>query len=234
MAITKFGLLTFLAASAAQVSGDSSLQPPARSPVLNDFTPQGCFSTLPSKASVGTESTFMTTGQCFNYCQKEKNSVAILYATKCYCSDTYPAKSSLVDDDQCNLSCPGYPREACGGMKPDAYSVYNTGLNLNPEYDTAEGKDDDSSSTVSGTTTQDVTTTWVSTSTTTHAISETETEETSISTARFEETSQVAPVVNENTAAATPSASASTVPENASPRLFNPIGNIVRMIARLL
>lgn len=119
-------------------------------------------------------------------------------------------------------------------MKPDAYSVYNTGLNLNPEYDTAEGKDDDSSSTVSGTTTQDVTTTWVSTSTTTHAISETETEETSISTARSEETSQVAPVVNENTAAATPSASASTVPENASPRLSNPIGNIVRMIARLL
>ncbi|KAM0378620.1 hypothetical protein ACHAPY_006320 [Fusarium culmorum] len=234
MAITKFGLLTFLAASAAQVSGDSSLQPPAKSPVLNDFTPQGCFSTLPSKASLGTESTFMTTGQCLNYCQKEKNNVAILYATKCYCSDTYPAKSSLVDDDQCNLSCPGYPREACGGMKPDAYSVYNTGLDLDPEYDSAEGKDGDSSSTVSGTTTQDVTTTWVSTSTTTHATSETETEETSISTAHSEETSQVAPMVNENTAAATPSASASTVPENASPRLSNPIGNIVRMIARLL
>ncbi|KAH6993558.1 hypothetical protein EDB82DRAFT_499435 [Fusarium venenatum] len=237
MAVTKFGLLAFLAVSTVQVSGKSTIQPPARDAVLNQATSQGCFSTLPSEAGVVQDRTFMSTGQCLSYCQKEKKSVAVLHATKCYCSETYPAKASLVDDDQCNLGCPGYPREACGGLNPDAYSVYNTGIDLDPVYDTDEGKNDDSSTAGSGTTTQDVKTASVSTSvpeTTTDVTSETETSEISTPTVRAEETSQVAPVVNENTAAATPSASASSVPDNASPRLSNPIGNIVRMIAYLL
>ncbi|GKU12042.1 unnamed protein product, partial [Fusarium langsethiae] len=127
-----------------------------------------------------------------------------------------------------------YAPEACGGLNPRVYSVYNTGLDLDPTYDTAEGKDDDLSVTGSGTTTQGVETTWVSTSTTTYITPKTEAEETSMSTAHAGQTSQAAPVVNETLAAATPSASASTVPENASPRLSNPIGNFVRMIAHLL
>ncbi|RGP67124.1 hypothetical protein FSPOR_6180 [Fusarium sporotrichioides] len=234
MAVTKFGLLTLLSASAVQVSGDSGLQRPARDAVLNQATPQGCFSTLPSKTSLVQEGTFMTTGQCLSQCQNKNKSVAILYASKCYCSESYPAKNSLVDDEQCNYNCPGYAPEACGGLNPRVYSVYNTGLDLDPAYDTGEGKDDNLSITGSGTTTQDVRTTWVSTSTTTYTTPETEAEETSMSTAHAEQTSQVAPVVNETLAAATPSASASTVPENASPRLSNPIGNFIRMMAHLL
>jgi cell wall integrity and stress response component len=238
MAVTKFGLLALFAVSAIQVSGKSTIQPPARNAILNQATSQGCFSTLSSEASVAQDSTFMSTGQCLSHCEKEKKSVAALHATKCYCSETYPAKASLVEDDQCNFRCPGYPRDACGGLNPDVYSVYNTGIDLDPSYDTDEGKDDELSTTGSGsTTTKDAKTTSVATSvsdTTIDVASETETSEMSTPTLHAEETSKVAPVVNANTAAATPSASASTVPENASPRLSNPIGNIIRMMAYLL
>jgi cell wall integrity and stress response component len=252
MAVTKFGLLALVAMGAAQVSGKSNLQPPAEDARLNQATSQGCFSTLPSKATVVQDRTFMTTGQCWSHCIKEDKSVAILFGTKCYCSDTYPAKTSLVDDSQCNFNCPGYAREACGGMHPVVYSVYNTGIELDPEYDNVEDKDDDSSTstasafftareshTGSGTTTQGVKITSVSTSASdttsyTTSVTETETEDASTPTVGAEETSKIAPVVNEHSAAATPSASVSTVPKNASPRLSNPIGNIVRMVMQLL
>ncbi|RGP81046.1 hypothetical protein FLONG3_835 [Fusarium longipes] len=242
MAITKSGLLALVIVGAAQVNAKVKLQPPAEYPEINTLTPQGCFSALPSEANRVQQSSFMTTGQCWENCKKDHNSVAILSGNNCYCAETYPAKSSLVDDSQCNSPCPGYPREACGGTDPVVYSVYNTGNVLTPGYDEDQDNDDDSKSTASTvstapesiTTTHVVKTTSVSTNaldttTDTTTAKETETKDASTPT-----TSQIAPVVNENPAATTPSASTSTVPENASSRHSNPIGNVIRMMMQLL
>ena len=242
MAFTKFRLLTLLAMGAAQVSGKDQIQKPAQSPLINQMTSQGCFSALPSDADSHGSFAFMTTGECGNSCTKEKKPVAITLGSTCYCSDKYPAKSSLVDDSSCDEPCPGYAMEACGGMDPKSYSVFNTGLDLAPGYDDGEDGDGDaaSSATVAP---SSASASAVSTKVTsaTGIPSTTETEVSS-ATASPEETSpvlpvtasQIPPVVNEQTAAATPSASASTVPENASPRLSNPIGNIVKVMMSLL
>ena len=247
MAVTKLGLLTFLAMGAAQVSGRSQIQEPAKSPLMNQMTPQGCFSALPSDADSHGSGPFMANGACGDSCTKENKLVAITFGSTCYCSDKYPAKSSLVDDSSCDEPCPGYAMEACGGMNPKSYSVFNTGLDLVPKYD--DDKDDGgdaSSATEAPSSASSIisTASVVSTKVTsaTGIPSTTETEEVSSATASPEETSpvlpvtasQIPPVVKEQTAAATPSASASTVPENASPRLSNPIGNIVRMMMNLL
>ncbi|KAH7174697.1 uncharacterized protein B0J16DRAFT_183861 [Fusarium flagelliforme] len=251
MAVTKFGLLTLLAMGAAQVSGRRQIQTPAQSPVLNEMTSQGCFSALPSDAEPHGSGAFLASGACWDYCTKENKNVAITSGSTCYCSDNYPAKSSLVDDSSCDWPCPGYAMEACGGLDPKAYSVFNTGFKLTPDYDDGEADDGDAassgteaSSSASATiSTASVASTKITvTSSVTGIPSTTETEEVSSATATLDETSpvlpvtasQIAPVVNEQTAAATPSASASTVPENASPRLSNPIGNIVRMMMSLL
>lgn len=250
MAITKFGLLTLLAVGTAQVSGRRQIQTPAQSPVLNEMTSQGCFSTLPSDAESHGSGAFLTSGACWNSCTKENKNVAITSGSTCYCSDNYPTKSSLLDDSSCDWPCPGYAMEACGGLDPKAYSVFNTGLELAPEYDDGEANDDDASSATEAPSSASATISTASvastkitvTSSATGIPSTTETEEANSATASLEETSpvlpvtasQIAPVVNKQTAAATPSASASTVPENASPRLSNPIGNIVRMMISLL
>lgn len=57
----------------------------------------------------------------------------VLHKLQCFCADTYPSRLALIDDDQCDFSCPGYILDACGGSK--TYSVWNTGLEVNVEYD---------------------------------------------------------------------------------------------------
>ncbi|RBR06608.1 uncharacterized protein FIESC28_11003 [Fusarium coffeatum] len=244
MAITKFGLLTLLAMGAAQVSGRDQIQQPAQSPLLKQMTSQGCFSALPSDADSHGSFAFMATGECGNSCTKEKKPVAITFGSTCYCSDKYPAKLSLVDDSLCDEPCPGYAMEACGGMDPKSYSVFNTGLDLAPGYDDGEDNDDDddASSATEAPFSASASVVSIKVTSATGIPSTTKTEEVSSATASPEETSpvlpvtasQIPPVVNEQTAAATPSASASTVPENASPRLSNPIGNIVKVMMSLL
>jgi cell wall integrity and stress response component len=241
MAITKFGLFTLLAMGAAQVSGRRQLQTPAQSPVLNQMTSQGCFSTLPSDAESHGSGSFLASGECWNSCTKENKNVAITSGSTCYCSDNYPAKSSLLDDSSCDWPCPGYAMEACGGLDPKAYSVFNTGLELAPEYDDGEADDGDASSATEAPSSASATISTASvastkvtvTSSATGIPSTTETEE-ATSPVLPVTASQIAPVVNKQTATATPSASTLTVPENASPRLSNPIGNIVRMVMSLL
>ncbi|RFN44156.1 protein slg1 [Fusarium flagelliforme] len=244
MAVTKFGFLTLLTMGAAQVSGRRQIQTPAQSPVLNEMTSQGCFSALPSDAEPHGSGAFLASGACWDSCTKKNKNVSITSGSTCYCSDNYPAKSSLVDDSSCDWPCPGYAMEACGGLDPKAYSVFNTGFELAPDYDDGEADDGDASSSATEASSSAFAT--ISTasvaSTKITVPSTTETEEVSSATATLDETSpvlpvtasQIAPVVNEQTAAATPSASTSIVPENASPRLSNPIGNIVRMMMSLL
>jgi cell wall integrity and stress response component len=63
-----------------------------------------------------------------------------LHIDRCFCADIYPIRVSRVDDSHCSWPCPGYDKDACGGAW--AYSVFNTGLEVDVEY---EG--DDSSNT---------------------------------------------------------------------------------------
>lgn len=227
MAFTKVALLSLLSLVAAR----DALQSPTESPVLGEVTPQGCFSSLPSEAD-GRSDTFNSVGSCADYCQKQRKTVAILKDVECICAYTYPAKSALVDDDKCDMPCPGYAKDACGGE--DAYSIFNLGVDLLPgnEGDKRSGTTADAT----GSTKTAVVTTATEVSTTnaeTTPAPTTEAQETTSAT-KPGKASATEATTSDSTAMSTPSASASSVPDNASRRLNNPIGNLVGLLRQLL
>ncbi|KAF9774663.1 hypothetical protein IL306_007313 [Fusarium sp. DS 682] len=230
MAFTKFVLLSLLSLAAAK----KATQIPIQDPVLNEFTSQGCFDSPPSKAD-GKSQTFNSPGSCGNYCKKQNKFVAIMKDVECICADVYPAKSALVDDDKCDTPCPGYPLNACGGE--DAYSVFNTGLDLVPGNDGDERSSGTSAELTGSTKTAVVVTSTLGASTTgsaTTSTASTEAIEETTSVTKPEKASATEASTSDSAVASTPTASASTVPNNASHRLNNPIGNLVVLLRRFL
>jgi len=64
-------------------------------------------------------------GKCNVRCRAEGKNVAATSLDACYCGDKYPPSSAKVADNKCTEPCPGFDKEACGGLH--TYSVYNTG-----------------------------------------------------------------------------------------------------------
>ncbi|CAJ0542955.1 Ff.00g003370.m01.CDS01 [Fusarium sp. VM40] len=233
MTFTRFAFFSLLATAAAA----DHLQQPKKSPVLNEITSQGCFDSLPNDVISGQNSTFNSVGTCADYCQEQNTEVALLQGKACFCSHSYPPEDSQVDDDQCNVPCPGYTNDACGGE--DAFSVYNLGVELLPGDDGGESKGETtatstapSSTKSAATTTVHSASTTVSTSGETKKISTTESEQGSVSTAAVEEPSKVANSASDSVLSATPSAS--TITNNGALRFSNPIGNAVRLMRQFL
>lgn len=110
-------------------------QRPPELPKLGQISSRGCFGSLPSNSNV-IPVKYSSSGLCWYRCQKEGKFVSVLHLNKCFCADTYPPRLSLIEDDQCNYPCPGFGIEACGGL--EAYSVFNTGVELDVEYDRSD------------------------------------------------------------------------------------------------
>ncbi|KAM0221400.1 hypothetical protein ACHAQD_005310 [Fusarium lateritium] len=224
MTLITFAFLSLLASAAAR-----DIQAPKKNPVLGQPTSQGCFDSLPAERISEHSSLYNTVGTCSNYCKDKNMEVVLLQDAACFCSHTYPSKDSLVDDDQCDTPCPGYPNEACGGK--DAFSVHNLGIVLVPGYDEGEDKGQTittstlSAPTKSAATTTAEASTSVSASTDSEKASATESEQGSASTAAIEEPSKAA-----NSASDTPSPTASTVTNNGALRFSDPIGNLIRLM----
>jgi hypothetical protein len=119
-----------LAATLALARG--AIQPPATQPVLGQGTPQGCFGWL-SDDTGSFSSIFMSVGLCVDRCRGQGDFVAALQQINCTCGNIYPPPVARVEDSECNISCPGYAHDACGGY--EVYSVYNTGVELNVHQD---------------------------------------------------------------------------------------------------
>lgn len=56
----------------------------------------------------------MSVGLCFTTCQGSYAFGVVNYQT-CWCTDIAPDKSTQVDLSECNLNCPGWPDDKCGG-----------------------------------------------------------------------------------------------------------------------
>lgn len=91
-------------------------------------TSQGCFKSLTgliynstsiynSKGYCGTQTCLVLGYEVFATGNK----------SMCYCSNTLPPKDTMVDDSLCNIKCPGYPDDYCGGGT-SMVNVYLTGL----------------------------------------------------------------------------------------------------------
>ncbi|KAM0245234.1 hypothetical protein ACHAP5_005634 [Fusarium lateritium] len=228
MTLITFAFLSLLASAAAR-----DIQAPKKNPVLGQPTSQGCFDSLPAERISEHSSLYNTVASCANYCKDKKMEVALLQDRACFCSHTYPSKDSLVDDDQCDTPCPGYPKEACGGQ--DAFSVHNVGIVLVPGYDEGEDKGQTTATSAISAPTKSAATTTVDASTSVNPSTEsekasaTESEQGSVSTAAVEEPSKAA-----NSASDTPSPTASTITNNGALRFSNPIGNVIHLMRQFL
>ncbi|RSL98382.1 hypothetical protein CEP52_010402 [Fusarium oligoseptatum] len=210
-------------------------QQPAETPILNQSTSQGCFSKLPASAkSVKAKATYINAGFCNQACQEINKYVAITGPDACYCADTYPPQSALVKDTQCNYPCSAYPIEACGGLDPQAYSVFNTGVELVVDNDDGKAAATITTSSITApstplpsklsTSTADDTTTKGTTSEEASAD-----ETTAVSTPTKAVTAEGNTADSTNGAQSTPSATGTDVPSAAAPRLSSPVGKFVRM-----
>ncbi|KAF4454254.1 hypothetical protein F53441_3254 [Fusarium austroafricanum] len=220
MAFTKFAFLSLVSLAIAAKSGT---QLPAEDPVPGQATSHGCFSALPDNYGTKDGGTFSTSGWCTKFCRTGGKAVAILHMNDCSCADVYPPKKSLVDDDKCDWPCAGYPMETCGGKA--AYSVYNTGLEIDVKYEGGESKE--TTTKTASTAASEATAVSVKTTAPT-----TKSEENTTPVTQAEQASKTTDAASDTTAASTPSPSIST--NNASRRLSSPIGNIIGIVRQLL
>uniref|UniRef100_A0A0B7JTU9 WSC domain-containing protein n=1 Tax=Bionectria ochroleuca TaxID=29856 RepID=A0A0B7JTU9_BIOOC len=70
---------------------------------------------------------YQTNGLCKDFCTKDY-AYAITQEQLCWCSNYTPSKSDQVDMNQCNINCPAYPDEKCGGKGVFGYVQLNAHL----------------------------------------------------------------------------------------------------------
>ncbi|KAF5027052.1 hypothetical protein F66182_821 [Fusarium sp. NRRL 66182] len=203
----------------AVAAGSGTLQHPAKKPILNEVTSQGCFSSLPASRVSSHRLLYNTVARCADFCQEQRRSVAMVEKELCRCADNYPSRSSLVDDDQCNYPCPGYSQEACGGEETSIVSVFNLGLELAPNY---EGDEGDSTTALSA-----------EASTPTTVLQSTSVVSSSQATTSNSEQTSTNASGETSTAQSTPSPSVTAVTNSASGRPTSPVGNILRLLQAL-
>ncbi|UPK89914.1 hypothetical protein LCI18_000849 [Fusarium solani-melongenae] len=116
-------------------------QIPFADPIAGRMTSHGCYSLSPRQATRRTRAreSINTAARCAKTCADLGKPVALTREYKCICSNTYPMLSTRVDDRWCDVSCPGYPSQACGGQ--GTWSVINTGLNVAVTDDEEEAKE---------------------------------------------------------------------------------------------
>jgi cell wall integrity and stress response component len=98
-------------AAAAKPQG---VQQPSGVPVPNDAIVQGCFSSSGDLQFV-TVPQWNSRGSCgVDTCQKMGKLVAATTGGKeCWCGDKYPARNTVVEDNNCNIPCTGFGDDAC-------------------------------------------------------------------------------------------------------------------------
>jgi cell wall integrity and stress response component len=104
---------------------------PSERPVLEAYRSQGCFKSKGNLTHVDTPEDRMSSGECNDACKAAGFWVSGLHGPECTCGFAYPPKDSKTSDEACELyPCPQYDIEPCGNIDPDAYLVWNLGVNI--------------------------------------------------------------------------------------------------------
>ncbi|POS78787.1 hypothetical protein DHEL01_v202806 [Diaporthe helianthi] len=125
-------IATALPAYAASPTG-ANIEEPSAAPTLGAQVVQGCFSSWGNLIFQSTPKFNSKSACAVDICLAGGFQVAATTGgNQCYCGNEYPPKESVVDDSKCDVPCPGYGLQACGGI--DFYTVYNTGVMLSVKY----------------------------------------------------------------------------------------------------
>ncbi|KAI0545421.1 hypothetical protein F4679DRAFT_588534 [Xylaria curta] len=107
---------------------DKGVEVPAQQPLLGTDTVAGCYSSLGDMTMDSTDK-YNAQGYCAPVCRDKGFPVGATYAKACFCGMMMPNHLTLVNDTKCNEPCPGFDKQACGGL--GVYTVYNTGVQVN-------------------------------------------------------------------------------------------------------
>ncbi|KAI1175269.1 hypothetical protein F4777DRAFT_598595 [Nemania sp. FL0916] len=158
MSLRQITTLAILAmASFVNADDPKGVEVPVEQAEQGSDTVAGCFSDLGDMTPDSTY-TYNSQGYCAPRCRDKGKPVGATYLKACYCGTKMPNKKTLLPDSKCNEPCPGFDPQACGGL--GAYTVYNTGV----QVQVAEAPAPVSSSTSSSTTPAGSTSTSSSTS----------------------------------------------------------------------
>lgn len=77
----------------------------------------GCYATTATDMVDVTvdDPNFMSSKTCNNACSALGKAIFVVNDKTCWCGGSIPAQSAKATPDMCNISCPGYPSESCGG-----------------------------------------------------------------------------------------------------------------------
>ncbi|KAI8631463.1 hypothetical protein F5Y19DRAFT_396910 [Xylariaceae sp. FL1651] len=123
-------------------NAQKGVEVPAQQPVSGTDTVAGCFSSV-GTMNLQSSYEFNSQGKCAPICRSMGKQVGATYLHDCYCGTLLPNQKYLLNDSKCNEPCPGFDKQACGGL--NAFTVYNTGVQVN----VGEAPEDPSSSTSS-------------------------------------------------------------------------------------
>ncbi|UKZ72105.1 uncharacterized protein TrAtP1_013043 [Trichoderma atroviride] len=103
-------------------------------------------------------SIYQTNGLCGGFCTRKNYAFSITQQNSCWCSNYYPDQASVVDTKKCNLPCPAWQPEDCGGPGLFGYILLNevapSGTSTAPASSTtAQSTTSTTSSTTSSSTT---------------------------------------------------------------------------------
>lgn len=70
-------------------------------------------------------SIYQTNGLCGGFCTKKNYAFSITQQNSCWCSNYYPDQASVVDTKKCNVPCPAWQPEYCGGPGLFGYILLN-------------------------------------------------------------------------------------------------------------
>lgn len=135
--MSTYSIIPALIFFVAAVAGLDGPQPRLKRPQpmqIGVYTFQGCFNALPAVVGSKSRHIFNCEGWCLGQCKSKGYAVAALHDTNCICTALFPQRTAYLEEEECNLPCPGYPLDSCGSAS-GAYSVYGTGLELDTQHD---------------------------------------------------------------------------------------------------
>ncbi|GKZ73688.1 hypothetical protein AnigIFM50267_010621 [Aspergillus niger] len=106
----------------------------------------GCYSSSGSLVNKGS-SQFQSTGLCSSICGRNGASYAATSnSMDCYCGSLLPPSANLVSKSECDVPCPGFPSDFCGG--DGFWSVHKT--YIGGDDDDGDSSDDGNGDSPSG------------------------------------------------------------------------------------
>jgi cell wall integrity and stress response component len=112
----------------------ANIQVPSQQPVPGAVRSAGCWSSKGNLTDMsGVDPTKVSSGYCNNLCKAKQYPVMGLQGASCFCGMAYPPADDTAADSDCTYKCPAYGGEACGTLgSPGFFSIWNTGINIDP------------------------------------------------------------------------------------------------------